>query len=161
MRVVLCSSAASSTPVAPAPMIATCSCSGRSGPACAWARMHALTSRRWKRSACNWRLERDRVLPRARRAEIVGQAADRDDQRVVGELALRRDLVALLVDERRDDDRAPRAVEADHLADPVAEMVPVRLREVVGLVDADVHAAGGDLVQLRLPEMRARAARSA
>ena len=38
---------------------------------------------------------------------------------------------------------------------PVAEVVPVRLREVVDLVRADVHAAGGDLVQLRLPDVRA------
>ena len=51
MRVDLCSSAASSTPVAPAPMMATCSWRGPSGPACMWARRQALTSRRWKRSA--------------------------------------------------------------------------------------------------------------
>ena len=50
-RVVRCNSAASSTPVAPAPMMATCSCSGRSGVAWAWARMQALTMREWKRSA--------------------------------------------------------------------------------------------------------------
>ena len=52
-RVVRCSSADSSTPVAPAPMIATCSCSGRNGSDCAWARIQALTSRRLKRVACS------------------------------------------------------------------------------------------------------------
>ena len=50
-RVVRCSSAANSTPVAPAPMIATFNCSGRSGVACAWARMQALMTRVRKRCA--------------------------------------------------------------------------------------------------------------
>ena len=35
--------------------------------------------------------------------------------------------------------------------------MPVRLGEIVGLVDADVHAAGGKFVQMGLPEMRTRA----
>ena len=46
---------------------------------------------------------------------------------------------------------------ADHLADAVAEVVPVRLRQVVDLVRAHVHAAGGDLVQLGLPDVGAGA----
>ncbi len=49
------------------------------------------------------------------------------------------------------------AVEADHFTDPVAEKMPVRLGEIVGLVDADVHAAGGKFVQVGFPEVRARA----
>jgi hypothetical protein len=48
---VWCSSADSSTPVAPAPMIATLSCSGRSGVCCACARTQACTMRVWKRRA--------------------------------------------------------------------------------------------------------------
>ena len=47
------------------------------------------------------------------------------------------------------------AVEAGHLADAIDEAVPVGLRQVVDLVHAQVHAAGGDLVQQRLPEVRA------
>ena len=47
-------------------------------------------------------------------------------------------------------------VETAHLADAVAEAVPVRLGEIVDLVHALVHAAGRDLVQQRLPQMRAR-----
>ena len=77
-------------------------------------------------------------------------------QRVVAERALGRHLAALVVDERRDTHLAPLAVEPGHLADAVAEAVPVRLRQVVDLVHAQVHAAGGDLVQLRLPDVRAR-----
>ncbi len=150
---VWCSSAASSTPVAPAPMIATCSCSGRSGPACAWARMYALTSRRWKRSASCRRLERYRVFLRTRRTEIVGQAADGNDQRFVGEFPPRRDLVAVLVDKRRHRYRALLAVQANHFTDAVPEVVPMRLRQVVGFVNADIHAAGGDLMQMRFPDV--------
>jgi len=58
---------------------------------------------------------------------------------------------------RGDAHRTPAAVEADHLADAVAEVVPVRLRQKVELVMAEIHAAGGDLVQQRLPQMGARA----
>ena len=47
------------------------------------------------------------------------------------------------------------AVEPDHLADAVAEAMPVRLRQVVDLVIGHVHAAGGDLVQQGLPDVRA------
>ncbi len=101
-------------------------------------------------------LQRDRVLLDARRTEVVRAAADRDDQRVVGERARVGDDMALLVTERRHLDTAVGAVEAGHLAHPVVEMVPVRLREIVGVVDVEIHAAGGQLVQVRLPEMRAR-----
>lgn len=46
---------------------------------------------------------------------------------------------------------APLAVDAGELAEPEAEAVPVRLREIVDLVRAHVHATRGDLVQLGLP----------
>ncbi len=36
-------------------------------------------------------------------------------------------------------------------------MVPARLREVIELVLVGIHAAGGDFVQERLPQVRARA----
>jgi hypothetical protein len=45
------------------------------------------------------------------------------------------------------------AVKTDHLADAVTKMMPMRLRQVIGLEHADVHASGGDFVQVRLPEM--------
>ena len=50
-----------------------------------------------------------------------------------------------------------RAVEAGHLAVAELEAVPVALRLIFELVAVDVHAAGGDLVQQRLPDVRARA----
>ena len=96
------------------------------------------------------------MLLDARRAEIVGDAADRDHQRVVriartgvigrpssSNLAARFTIAA-------------RAVEADHLAVAKPEAVPVGLGEIVELVPGNVHAAGGDFVQQRLPQMGAR-----
>ena len=97
----------------------------------------------------------DGVLTHARRAEVVGLAADGDHERVVGEGARRRHLAALVVGEARHVHEALPAIQADHLADAIAEVVPVRLRQIVQLVRAQVHAAGGDLVQQRLPQMGA------
>ena len=48
-----------------------------------------------------------------------------------------------------------RPVQPDQLAEAVAEAVPVCLRQIVELVAVGVHAAGGDLVQQRLPHVRA------
>ena len=50
-----------------------------------------------------------------------------------------------------------RAVEADHLAEMIAKMVPMPLGEIVELVLGRIHAAGRDRVQQRLPQMRAAA----
>jgi hypothetical protein len=47
------------------------------------------------------------------------------------------------------------AVEPIHAAEPEAERVPARLIEIVELVIVQVHAAGGDLMQQRFPQMRA------
>ncbi len=66
-------------------------------PACALARRQALTRRRLNRVACSGVSSGTAYSARARRAEIVGDAADRDHQRVVAEAARRRDLPPLLV----------------------------------------------------------------
>ena len=63
------------------------------------------------------RLERDGMRFHAARTEVVGQAADGDDERVVAELLRRRDLPPLVVDERRHPDQAPAPVDADHRAE--------------------------------------------
>jgi hypothetical protein len=101
------------------------------------------------------RLDLHRMLFDARCAEVVALAAHRDDQRVVAERALQSHFAALFVERRGDVHLAARAVESDHLADAITKPVPVRLRQVVDLVRGEVHAARGDLVQLRLPHVRA------
>ena len=103
------------------------------------------------------RVEHDGVLLDARRLEGVADAADGDDERVVLEGAHRRDLAALLVIGGGEEHEPLFAVDAGHLAVAELEAVPVALRLVGDLVAADVHAAGGDLVQQRLPDVRARA----
>ena len=63
---------------------------------------------------------------------------------------------AVFVEHRAHLHEALLAVEAHHLAHAVTEAVPVALRQVVGGVLVYVDAAGGHLVQVRLPEVRAR-----
>jgi hypothetical protein len=98
------------------------------------------------------RVEADRMLARARCAEIIGAAADRDDERVVVNLAARNQLFTVeLVVRRADFHGTPRAVQTVHRAQLKFEVVPARLREVIEIVLVQVHAAGGDFVQQRLP----------
>ena len=102
------------------------------------------------------RVEHDGVLLHAGRVEGVADAADGDDEGVVPEGAHRRDLAALLVVGRGEEHELLLAVDAGHLAVAELEPVPIALRLIGKLVAADVHAAGGDLVQERLPDVRAR-----
>ena len=91
------------------------------------------------------------MLAHARCAEIVALAADGDDERIVTKAAPRGHLVTLLVDVGGQLNFTPLPVQADHLANAVAEVVPMRLREVVDLVHGEIHGSRSDLVQQRLP----------
>ena len=93
------------------------------------------------------------MLSDTRRAEIVRHAAYRDDKRIVGKGSLRRDLLALVVKRGRQINFAVLAVEPDHFAEAKPEIVPVGVREIVDLVLGGIHAAGGDFMKQRLPEM--------
>ena len=97
------------------------------------------------------RLKRNGEFRRSRSAEIVGHAADGDDQRVIGNAAGSGDLAAFLVMGRPEANHFRRAVEPDHLAEMVAKMMPMGLREIIELVLGRVHAAGGDRMEQRLP----------
>jgi hypothetical protein len=97
------------------------------------------------------RIERDCMLAHSRGAEIVTFAADGDDQRIVAKTAPRRDLMALLVDVRRERDFAALPIEPGHLADTVTKAMPVRLRQEIDLVHGEIHAPGGDLMQQWFP----------
>ena len=101
------------------------------------------------------RLQGEGVRLHAAGAEVIGEAANSEDERVVAELALWSDLPPLVVVGGRHTHHAPPAVDADEAAEAKREAVPVRLRQVVDLVRAQVHAARSDLVQQRLPEVRA------
>jgi hypothetical protein len=47
-------------------------------------------------------------------------------------------------------------IESDHLTDAVLEMMPMRLRQKIDFVHAQVHAAGRNFVQQWLPQMSPR-----
>src|ERR1700757_1087555 len=89
------------------------------------------------------------------RAKVVVLASDGEDQYVIVEAPLRRHLATFAVQVRRHQHLAAVPVNADHLPDPVAKAMPVGLRKIVDLVGGDIHAPGSDLVQFRLPHMRA------
>src|SRR5574340_1216476 len=87
-------------------------------------------------------LERDGEFGGARRPEIIGDAADGDDERVVRDAARGADLPALLVEGGADLDGLARAAKPNHLAVMVAEAMPVGLGEIVELMLGRVHAPG-------------------
>ena len=91
----------------------------------------------------------------SRRAKVVVLASDGDDKDIIVKGPLRRDLAALSVEIRRHLHLTAIPIDPDHLPDPVAKAVPVGLRKIVDLVGGDIHAPGGNLVELRLPHMRA------
>ena len=99
------------------------------------------------------RLQLDRVVLDAGRAEVVALATDRDHQRVVGKRSLRGHFAAFVVDVGGEPDLLDLAVDPDHLADAVAEAVPAAVRQVGDLVFGGIHAARSDLVQGRLPDV--------
>jgi len=98
-------------------------------------------------------LQRHRMLDDAGCAEIIGDAADRDHQRVILDGPRGRDLAPLVIEGGGELHFLGGTIEPDHLAQAITEPVPMRLGEVVQLVIAGVHAACRHFVQQRLPEM--------
>src|SRR5215472_5026387 len=107
--------------------------------------------------ACReWRVQRYRMLAHTGGAEIVALAAHCDNERIVTKAAHRRDLAAFVINVGRHVDFTSLPIEANHLANAIAEAMPMRLRQEVDFVDCEIHTSGGDLVQQGLPKMRAR-----
>ena len=86
-----------------------------------------------------------------RHAEVVADAADAEDQRVVRQDAGRQNLFPVVVEHGREPELAVRAIEPRDGSDAEPEIVPVRHQEVVGRVQVGVEPPGSDLVQERLP----------
>src|SRR5262245_23969814 len=102
-------------------------------------------------------VQADRVLGRPRCSEVVGVAADGDYQRVVRDLPPRDQLAALFIQGASDLDHASAAVKPVHLTQLETKVMPPRLRQVVERMVVEIHAAGDELVEQRLPQMGARA----
>ena len=98
-------------------------------------------------------VERDRVLGYTGHAEVVADAADTDDERVVAQRAARQDFLAL--DRLHCIERylAVRAIEPGQRSLREPESMPVRDRRVVEVVRVGVHAPGCNLMQQWLPYM--------
>ena len=91
----------------------------------------------------------------ARGTEIIRDAADGDNQRVVGQGTRGNDLPAFVIERCADMNEVSPAVEASHLTQAVVEMMDVSVGEVVQLVLSRVHAASGHGVQQWLPQVGA------
>src|SRR5262249_10851383 len=91
-----------------------------------------------------------------RRAEVIGDAADCDHERVVAEGTFRRDDAPLFIETGSKVHEPPGTVEAAHPAEAVPETMPLSLRQIVEFVPGHIHAAGGYFVKERLPQMRPR-----
>ncbi len=99
------------------------------------------------------RIERERKLRCALHAEERRGAADRDDQRVVFELAFGQQFCAIVVEYRTERETLVRTVQTGQIALLKLKAVPARLRRVFEFLGERVHAAGCHFMQQRLPDM--------
>ncbi len=98
-------------------------------------------------------VERDGIFRRAPHAEEMRRAADRDDERVVFEFALREKRLAVVVGDGRERDASGRAIQIDQFTLLKLETMPARLGGVGQLLGKRIKAARRDLMQKRFPDM--------
>ncbi|MCU0559088.1 MAG: hypothetical protein MUD16_02710 [Desulfobacterales bacterium] len=91
----------------------------------------------------------------SRDVEIVALSADRQDQRVVRHDGSGKDLPPSAADQRFKDNDLFGSVQADPLSGAEPEPVTPRQGQVVDRLDTRIQGPGRDLVQERLPHMRA------
>jgi hypothetical protein len=101
--------------------------------------------------------QRHGVFRRTWCAEIIGDAADADHQRVIGHAARRRDLAAFIVEGGADQDLTRLPVNAGHGPEAVGEVMVMRLAQIMKLMPVPIEAAGRHRMQQRLPQMGAGA----
>ena len=79
-------------------------------------------------------IQRDSVFAHAGSTEVIALAAHGDDQRIVREASGWRHLAPLFVEVWGEMNLALAAVEPNQLADAIAEMMPMRLRQKINLM---------------------------
>ena len=94
------------------------------------------------------------MLGNARDAEIVADAADAQDERVVRQRSGWQHFVPVLELHRRQMQLATRAIETDDVTLAEAEAMPMRECQIIDAVHVDVHSSRGNFVQQRLPHVR-------
>jgi hypothetical protein len=95
------------------------------------------------------------ILADARRAEVIGDRSDREHEIIVPDRMARDQLAAILVEQRRDPDLAPVAIDAVQRAEEEAIAPAMAMAAIADLVEIGVERSGRDLVQQRFPDMRA------
>jgi hypothetical protein len=101
------------------------------------------------------RFKRNGMLCDTLGSKVIRHTANRHNERVVRHTSDRRNFLSVFIIGGREMDQLCSTVQAHHLANPVIEMPPMRLREVVQLFLARVHASRCDGMKKRLPQMGA------
>lgn len=87
------------------------------------------------------------------RSEIIADAADRKNKRVVTERAGRKELLFLIVEALARHAHAVSLGRDRHLAHAIAIMMRTGVREIFEGVDVNIQRSGSDFVQMGLPDM--------
>ena len=90
----------------------------------------------------------------SRHVEVVADAADAEDQRVIAQRAAREHQRAVVIVDGVKHKLMPRAVQAGDGPLPEPEVMPVRERKIIDAVDVGIQAPGRDFMQQRFPQMR-------
>ena len=98
-------------------------------------------------------LQPHRIFGNTWGVEVVRDAADSDHQRVVADRARWRDLAPFVVDGGGEMHFLSVAIKADHLAEAIAEPVPMCLRQVVHFIRSGIDGPRSNRVQQRLPNV--------
>ncbi len=89
-------------------------------------------------------------------AEVVGDAANGDDQGIVAKRAPRNDLVTLLIQCRRHNHLVLGAVQPAHVAEAKTKVTPASQGEIINIIIVGVQRPGGHGMQQRFPDMGQR-----
>ena len=98
-------------------------------------------------------IEEDTVLFHARRVEVVGGTAQRHDQGVVRQLALRNQQLPFFITQFCQSDGFAFTVDVHHRAQLELEMMVARVCQIAERVHALVQRAGRYFVQQRFPQV--------
>ena len=93
------------------------------------------------------------VFLNSRNAEVIGHAADGDDQRVIGQRSARDVFLTVFIKAGLGTDLFLDAIYVINPAQPEMEMVPVCLGQIIKFVRVRIQRAGGDFMQQRLPQV--------
>ncbi|MBB5426810.1 hypothetical protein HDG40_004989 [Paraburkholderia sp. JPY158] len=99
-------------------------------------------------------VKRERVLRRARHAEVVRCATDGQNQRVVLDPARRYQFGSVVVEQWRKQDVSRATIQSDKFALNELEAVPLCLRGIRQFLCEWIETSRCDLVQQGLPDMR-------